>query len=288
MSVALEVPFVSQIDWAGEVSQAGTGGNNCGPSCLAMQLAYRGVIPATQEAMWQVADLARDGVDDDVGQTGGYTTFRQLADVAASYGCPTAMLWSWEQVKASLDAGEPVTLLVDNTVLSPRQYPVSPAYNAIHFILLTGYDGAQGLAPTNDPLDVYEPIGPTAYAYWSVQAGATNAGGVQGLALVPLVPEDSIPMDTTPAEREAMKPYFESLGTPVNLDTQIMQRACLAFKRGESRGPAISDEYPDTAPDGSAVTRQKFSAGVGEAKPLPDGSWQVGFVEVGLHPEALR
>jgi hypothetical protein len=280
ISVRLDVPFISQYDaW-------GSGNNNCGPAGIAMLLAARGVIPATYDAMLECADRARDGVSNDVGMTGGYTTFQELASVAASYGCPSTMLYSWDAVKASLDAGEGVILLVDNTVLTPREYPISPAFNASHFITLTGYDTPRGMAPTNDPLAI--DYNPGEYAYWSVQAGATNVGGVQGLALVPLEPQDSIPMDTTAEEREAMRPYFESLGTPVNLDTQIMKRACLAFKRGESRGPAVSDEYPAQAPDGAAVTRQKFSAAVGEAKPLPDGTWQVGWVEVTLYPEALQ
>ncbi len=279
MSVRLAVPFITQYDaW-------GSGNNNCGPAGIAMLLAARGVIPPTYEAMLECADRARDGVSNDVGMTGGYTTFQELANVAASYGCATTMLYAWDAVKASLDAGEGVILLVDNTVLTPREYPISPAFNANHFITVTGYLTESSMAPTNDPLAV--DYNPGEYAYWSVQAGATNVGGVQGLALVPLEPEDSIPMDVTEEEQEAMRPYFESLGTPVNMDTQIMKRACLAFKRGESRGPAVSDEYPAVAPDGAAVTRQRFSAAVGEAKALPDGTWQVGWVEVVLHPEAL-
>lgn len=272
MSVRLDVPYISQYN------AQGTGGNNCGPAGIAMLLAARGAIPATQEAMWECADRARDGVSDDVGMEGGYTTFQQLASVAASYGCPTVMLWSWDAVRGSLDAGEGVVLLVDNTVLAPREYPVSPAFNAMHFITLTGYAAATSTAPTNDPLAV--DYGPGEYYYWSVQAGATNAGGVQGLALVPLAVEDSIPMETTAQERAAMKPYFDQLGQDCNTETALMQRACLAYKRGESRGPALSGEYPATAPDGAAVTRQDFTAGKAEAKRLGDGTWWTGWVEV--------
>jgi hypothetical protein len=92
--------------------------------------------------------------------------------------------------------------------------------------------------------------------------------------------EDVVRTTTTPAEREAIKPYFEQLGVPCNMDTAILQRACLAYYRDESRGPAMSGEYPATAPDGTAVTRQDFTAGKGEAKPQPDGTWWTGWVEV--------
>jgi hypothetical protein len=237
--------------------------------------------------MYEVADIARDGVSDDVGTEGGYTTFAQLQAVAATYGQASQLLWSWEAVCGSLDAGEPVTLLVDNTVLVPRQYPVSPAFNAHHFILLTGYDEVSSEAPTNDPLDVYEPVGPGAYAYWSVQQGATNVGGVQAMALVPLAVEDSIPMDTTPEERAAMKPYFDQLGQDCAMETALMKRACLAYKRGETRGPATSGEYDATAPNGRPSRRQNFTAGIAEAWAKDDGTWVVGFVELVLHPEAI-
>lgn len=92
--------------------------------------------------------------------------------------------------------------------------------------------------------------------------------------------EEDVRTSTTPEERQAVKPYFEMNGIPCNMDTSLMQRACLAYYRDESRGPAVTGEYPATAPDGTAVTRQDFTAGTGEAKPQPDGSWWTGWVEV--------
>ena len=71
----LDVPYISQLI-------NGSGGNNCGPACLAMQLAHMGVIPATQAAMLQVADITRDGSLNTVGLTGGYVNFQQLAMAA--------------------------------------------------------------------------------------------------------------------------------------------------------------------------------------------------------------
>lgn len=279
MSVRLEVPFISQL-------VNGMGGNNCGPACLAMMLAFRGAIDATQEAMLTVADIVRDGVPDGNGVTGGYTTFQQLQETASYYGCASDLLWSWGAVQGRLDAGEPVILLVDNTVLAPREYPISPAFNAHHFILLTGYVTEASTAPTNDPLAI--DYTPGEYYYWSIQQGATNVGGVQAMALVPVsAPQESIPMDTTPEERAAMKPYFDQLGQDCWMDSGIMQRAALAYKRGETRGPATSGEYPATTADGRPSNRQNFSAAICEAYQGDDGTWQINWMELVLHPEAI-
>jgi hypothetical protein len=78
---------------------------------------------------------------------------------------------------------------------------------------------------------------------------------------------ETIPMETTPEEREAMKPYFETYGVPCNPDTAIYQKAALAYKRDESRGPALSPEYDATTPDGLPSRRQDFTAGIAEWRP---------------------
>jgi hypothetical protein len=94
------------------------------------------------------------------------------------------------------------------------------------------------------------------------------------------VPE-GIPMDTTPEERQQMKPDFEGAGLGVNMETAIMKRAALSYKRDEWRGPAVSDEYPALSPSGKAVVRQNFSAGVAEYQP---DTGEVLWVEVITHP----
>ena len=99
--------------------------------------------------------------------------------------------------------------------------------------------------------------------------------------------EETIPMDTSEEERAQYKPYFESLGHGLDTETAIGKLVCLSFKRQESPGPCVGPEYPAMAPDGSQVTRQNFSGRIAEAKPLPDGSWWTGYVEVVLHPEAI-
>lgn len=179
MAVALAVPYISQL------SPQGLGGNNCGPACLAMALAWRGVIPPTPAAMLEVADIARDGLSNDVGETGGYTTLGQLARVASWYGQQTVWCSSWEAVGGSLDAGEPVIVLLDNRLLQPRQYPRGAAFDAHHFILLTGYDDAGFERPSSDPLSV-APRAPSVYLEATVQAAVRGVGGAQGLALAPL------------------------------------------------------------------------------------------------------
>ena len=191
-------PFISQLI-------AGQGGNNCGPACMAMALAYRGVIPATQEAMLQVADVARDGVDDNIGETGGYTTFSQLAMVAGTYGQDTSWYSTWGQVDGALDAREPVILLLDNTVLQPRQYPVSPAWNAHHFILLSSTP-TDGNRYSNDPLSYYIG-GPYFYTDPSVRQAVANLGGVQALSLTPLAGPPEPPGPPEPERIKAMNDW---------------------------------------------------------------------------------
>lgn len=80
--------------------------------------------------------------------------------------------------------------------------------------------------------------------------------------------------DTTPEEREAMRPYFEMLGISVNMDTALMKRACLAHKRDETPGPAMSDEMPHTDAGGKFTIRQEFTARTAEFDPATGGtSW---------------
>jgi hypothetical protein len=87
-----------------------------------------------------------------------------------------------------------------------------------------------------------------------------------------------------PATDEELKTYLEQLGQVVNMDTAIIKRACLAYRRGETRGPAVSDEYPATTESGQGVIRQKFTAGIAEYNPATgDTLW----VEVVAHPDTL-
>lgn len=107
----------------------------------------------------------------------------------------------------------------------------------------------------------------------------------RGLAVEDVLPQIApAPAGATDVSDDEIKRYLEQLGQPVNMDTAIMKRAALAYRRGETRGPALSDEYLALAPDGRAVVRQDFTAGIAEFDPA---SGEVAWVEVVLHPEAL-
>lgn len=75
-------------------------------------------------------------------------------------------------------------------------------------------------------------------------------------------PEEGNPVDTTAEERAAMRPYFAMYGVDVNMETALMKRAALAYKRDESRGPALTGEYGY-----GAYLRQDFTGGKGEYHP---------------------
>lgn len=78
---------------------------------------------------------------------------------------------------------------------------------------------------------------------------------------------------------EDLKAYMEQLGTPINPDTALMQRAYLAYRRGETRGPAISGEYTYLI---TGHVRQRFTAGIADYDPATGG---VSWAEVVAHPE---
>lgn len=240
MSVRLDVPFISQLI-------GGQGGNNCGPACLAMALAYRGVISPDQESMLECADIARDGLSDDVGETGGYTTLNQLQMVAGWYG--QACWWpvSWEQVDASLDRQEPVIILLNNRVLLPRQYPATPAFNATHFVLLTGYDEPARGRPSSDPLSV-TPGGPSVYTEDTVRRGVHDVGGVHALALVPLdipaEPEEIAMLEDWQVKGWILAPLYQDAGIPYNPESGTAQAWVDRLRDGHYVGRPRSGERP--------------------------------------------
>jgi hypothetical protein len=190
--VALPVPFVSQYD------AYGNGGNDCGPACLTSMLAANGACEPTPETMFRIADRTRDGILDGKGRQGGYVEFADLMAEAKRYGYDSWWLNNVGAIDAALiDGRQPVLILVDNTVLTPRQYPVAPAFNARHFILLTGIEGDDYLV--GDPLSLAK--APGRYTRNSVQRGA-KAVGVMSFCLDadPLLTEED---EMTNAQCEA-------------------------------------------------------------------------------------
>jgi uncharacterized protein YvpB len=181
-----DVPFISQME-------GGSGFNNCGPAALAMCLARMGAVSADQAGMHRVADVMRDGAEDGRGiHAGTYTTFQQMDAAAAHFGHAGHLIYSWDEVFATMDRGQPVILLVDNTVLEPRQYPRYDGWQAHHFIVLGGYDADN--FQVNDPLDWFGEHWTCLYSGQSVRAGAAAVGGVYGFALAgpPPAPDPAV------------------------------------------------------------------------------------------------
>jgi uncharacterized protein YvpB len=234
----LSVPYISQL-------VNGSGGNNCGPASLAMTLAYRGVIAPTQEAMLECADIARDGLSNDVGETGGYTTFNQLAMVASWYGQATWWPTSWSQIEESILRQEPVIILLDNRVLQPRQYPNDANWAANHFILLTATEDVNRYS--SDPLSYY--VGaPYFYTEASTKQAVANVGGVQALALVPLElppePEKLMLMEDWQLKAWVLADLYNWAGVPYNPESGTAQGWVDALREGVYLGRPRTGERP--------------------------------------------
>ena len=86
--------------------------------------------------------------------------------------------------------------------------------------------------------------------------------------------EDDVPTTVSPEELAAMAPYFATYGVQPNMGTAIMARAGLAYKRDETPGPCLTDEYPYGE---VGYVRQDFTARTAEWHP-DDG--QVYWVEI--------
>lgn len=88
--------------------------------------------------------------------------------------------------------------------------------------------------------------------------------------------EDDLLPDPVPTREEALK-QLQQFGYTLPEGFGISERAILAYRRGEWRGPAISDEYPFEQITGQHTTRRDFTAGVLEYNPA---SGIVSWVEV--------
>jgi hypothetical protein len=193
----MNVPYVTQVE------PDGSGYANCGPACLTMLLAYDGHIGADRASMHSVADYMRDRYYDGDWWLGTYTDFGMMRWLVEDvYGVTLREQPSWAAIDVALDEGRPVILLLDNSVLQPRQYQATAAFNAHHFIVLTGRDVARGVYAVNDPLAVYAP-GPGAYTADSLHRATALVGGVYAVTLAkkepPVRPEDQAIVDAVRA-----------------------------------------------------------------------------------------
>jgi hypothetical protein len=239
-----------------------------------MTLAHRGVIPATQEAMLEVADIARDGLSNDVGEVGGYTTLNQLAMVASWYGQATWWPVSWSQIDESIRRQEPVIILLDNRVLTPRQYPNDPNWAANHFILLTATEDVDRYS--SDPLSYYVG-GPYFYTEASTKQGVANVGGVQALALVPLAlppePEEIMLLEDWQIKGWVLADLYSWAGIPYNPESGTAQGWVEALRAGTYLGRPRTEERPYGQGEDAGVWVE-YDSGCLFYR-LRDGQWSV-------------
>lgn len=137
--------------------------------------------------------------------------------------------------------------------------------NGVQWHFGVAYDGVDGWADPwygdAGPMSLYHRDPATDLQKFVIYAGPTPPPAPEP----PAAPAEAALLDDP--DFAAAKGYFEMAGVCVNLATGIMQLALQAWRRGESRGPAISGEYSALAPDGRRVIRQDFTAGIGEWHP---------------------
>jgi uncharacterized protein YvpB len=145
-AVLFDVPFRSQLDGAPYAL------SNCGPTALAMALAYYGVDASTWDVRVRAMIAQHSWVGDDGGYSDRYGVFvYNLAAVAEGYGLHVGGLWSYEaghpdhlrqwqplDLRRELAAGRPVIVDV--------HYRALPAHhgshaNDDHYIVVHGFRG---------------------------------------------------------------------------------------------------------------------------------------------------
>jgi nucleoid-associated protein YgaU len=142
--VKLSIPYRSQ--WAGDAVNHNA---DCGPTCVAMILNYRGV------------SISPDGVYDYIDTPKGpedYTTFTEL--ILATRANGAKLNWrqhknredAFNNLRANLDAGNPAIVLVKYL---PWRPVLGNKFDFGHFVVATGYDEAAdgtGHIYMHDPL----------------------------------------------------------------------------------------------------------------------------------------
>lgn len=140
--VKLPVPYRSQWD----VNDAGDHSTDCGPTCVAMIVNYRGVA------------MTPNGVYAHFAQTKGrddYTNFNELILAARDMGVKlnyrkyndVGEEAAFRNLRANLDAGSPVLALVKYL---PWKSALGNEFSGGHFVVVTGYDA--------DHIYVHDPL----------------------------------------------------------------------------------------------------------------------------------
>lgn len=142
MAIKLNVPYRSQWD----LREANDKDADCGPTCLAMILNFRGVA-ITPNRVYASIDAAKGKKD--------FTLFWELEEAARRNGVEMTRRSyqdygrdiAFRNLRANLDAGNPGIALV--TYL-PWKTALGNNYTRGHFVVVTGYD--EGHITMHDPL----------------------------------------------------------------------------------------------------------------------------------------
>ncbi|MFN8483130.1 MAG: GH25 family lysozyme [Anaerolineae bacterium] len=292
--------FPLRVSYINQIESDGSGHDNCGPCCLTMALSSIGQVAAAAESslrdiMHRVSAELK-GTDwstpvfTDFDGMGRYLDGRRIAHRA---------LRTWQSVEQTLDAGQPVILRLWNGALEPYAYGAGPGWVSKHFIVLLGYTDTAYYAA--DPL-TFPRRDLVQYTRDSVRRAVARVRSDAGLSFEvdafvvgdpPSVAPTPGPMLIDPidsaisdAQLQAyLEQYLKKQGQSLNMDSAIMRAAALAYRRGETRGPALSLEYNVKLDSGQIVSRQDFTASVAQRDPQTN---QVTWLEVVLHPDELK
>jgi hypothetical protein len=127
-----------------QIAPSGSGGMRCGPASCASVLLSEGWQSDPWELTLQLdaqVDPQKDG-----------TTSQDLLTLMAGYGFAGGTWDTWSDLPALLDRGYGVLLLNANWLLSPRAYPSSSTFNAMHWIRLVADSVPDQMIYTYDPL----------------------------------------------------------------------------------------------------------------------------------------
>lgn len=172
-----------------QMAPSGSGGMRCGPASCASVLLSAG----WQSDPWGLTleldakvDPEKDG-----------TTSQDLLQLMAGYGFSGGLWDTWDDLYAHWERGDAVLLLNANWMLSPRPYPSSTSFNAMHWIRLLAEAGPDQMVYTYDPLTyLYQPDGtifqgPTVHTTASCRAAGDATGYPEyGVYLKPLTGGD--------------------------------------------------------------------------------------------------
>lgn len=127
-----------------QIDPSGSGGMRCGPASCASVLLDAG----WNSDPWQLTlqlDAEVPGAQDG-------TTSQDLITLMAPYGFHGRPWQYWQELLDGIAAGEAVLVLCDNKHLTPRSYPTSSAWEAMHWVRAVLASERDDLVYLYDPL----------------------------------------------------------------------------------------------------------------------------------------